>query len=171
MKYETKLYSIVVQHNNLMKLYRNEWDLHNDLASMTCDGANTVHVSTSWVSLVRSTVSSSHVVVLIPDVTIALGIGDVGWMIVPLKNLWMNEIKSNTNKWHLRPRSQILHLWQVWRTWPRVRDQFRRPTQQVCRTWFLSPGTLLLLECSRLCFRGRNIGDVHFPSSHRRPKY
>ena len=51
---------------------------------MTGNGSNTVSVATAIESLVGNTVASSHVVVLVPDVSVTLGIRDVRLMVVPL---------------------------------------------------------------------------------------
>ena len=48
------------------------------LATMTGNGSNTVSVATAVEPLVRNAVPSSHVVVLVPDVSVALGPRNVG---------------------------------------------------------------------------------------------
>ena len=54
---------------------------------MAGNSSNTVSVATAIESLVGNAVPSSHVVVLIPDVSVALSPWDVGRMVVPLITL------------------------------------------------------------------------------------
>ena len=51
---------------------------------MASDGPNTVSVATAIEALVRNTVAGPHVIVLVPDVSVTLGVGDVRLMVVPL---------------------------------------------------------------------------------------
>merc|ERR1719362_1697411 len=53
------------------------------LAAMAGNSSNTVSVATAIEPLVRSAVPSSHVVVLVPDVSVALSPRNVGRMVVP----------------------------------------------------------------------------------------
>merc|ERR1739842_119295 len=50
---------------------------------MAGNSSNTVSVATAIESLVGNAVAGSHVVVLVPDVSVALSPGNVGLMVVP----------------------------------------------------------------------------------------
>ena len=58
--------------------------LCDSLAAMTGNSSNTVPVAAAIESLVRSAVAGPHVVVLVPDVSVTLGPGNVGRVVVPL---------------------------------------------------------------------------------------
>ena len=51
---------------------------------MASDSPDTVSISTATESLVGDAVTGPHVVVLVPDVSVTLGIRDVRLMVVPL---------------------------------------------------------------------------------------
>ena len=58
--------------------------LADSLAAVAGNRSNTIAVSTAIESLVGHAVASSHVVVLVPDVSVAFSIGNIGRMVVPL---------------------------------------------------------------------------------------
>ena len=78
------------------------------LAAMAGNSSNTVSVATAIESLVGNTVASSHVVVLIPDVSVALSPWDVGRMVVPLVRLNFIIFWVKMGEKYLPPRPQTL---------------------------------------------------------------